>query len=323
MDTLLVGNGITNKRLSTNDFLSKASHSHAKFDSRQSANSPSSFGSIVDKMYGESHRLSLQSAMLSNQHLPMSLRQMPYDAMDEMRQLRQQAQREKFLESTINSMHSSELSKPDDPNESKMFTSFQKQNLMLLDCMKRSETKIKELEVKQSKLTQDNVRLKSELREQLEINKNLVQRNTTIVLDTSAKDQQIAVLKEQRKCLSKQNTKLKNFLQKADAHLESLQSQQYILQQRQKLIQQSTASVESEGRDYNATNKKRKRDDAAEWDSAQAIKGEIAGSSMHGDDAVYSHDVISIEEDDSVAILETHVLEDSEEDPVLLVTNFE
>ncbi len=83
-------------------------------------------------------------------------------------------------------------------------------------------------------LSKVNARLKAELHDQNEMNKNLIQRNTDIVLDTSAKDQQIAVLKEQRKCLTQQNTKLKNFLQKADAHLESFRSQQYILQQRQK-----------------------------------------------------------------------------------------
>lgn len=207
------------------------------------------------------------------------------------------------MESNLMAMRSQKLPTQQHQEESLLVESFKKQNTILWECMKRCEDTIKNLEENQSKLTQANARLKAELHDQFQINKNLVQRNTDIVLDTSAKDQHIAVLKEQKKCLSKQNTKLKSFLQKADSYLDSLQSQQYILQQRQEQMQQNSAAVEGGG--LGSDSKKRKRDELLDGESTSAT----TGNGEKNDREIITIDSI-IDEDEDAETKERNVVSD-------------
>jgi len=168
-----------------------------------------------------------------------------------------------------------------------LLETFKKQNSILWDRIKQYEDAMKNLEKTQTKLAQANARLEVDLRDQIEINKNLVQRNTDIVLDTSAKDQEISFLKEQRKCLTKQNSKLKLFLRQTDSCLDSLKSQQYVLQLQQEEMQRNAADC-----------KKRKRDseDDDEHNSSHTADGEsICGTKRNcAADIPENCDVISI-----------------------------
>ena len=271
MDAMLSNNRNTNKRLSIKDFLVKINNNNT--NNRMPAVDPSVSNSMMAKICHPSNPLSSQqyipsltSTLGSNQSVPASLREMPCTILDEIMQLHQQKHQfeelkmEQLLGSNLSALRSQHLSQHQrhQQGETLVLESLQKQNAIFWGCMKRCERTIKNLEENQSKLTQANARLKVELQDQFKINRKLVQRNTDIVLDTSAKDQQIAVLKEQKKCLTKQNAKLKNFLQKADSYLDTLQSQQYLLQQRQEQMQQNVVADEGCGRS-SAASKKRKR----------------------------------------------------------------
>ena len=272
---------------------------------------------------------SLSFSLSSSQSLPMSLRKMPCTILDEIRQLQQQKhqfeelkhehlqlKQEHLLEATVFAMQSQNMSQQQQQKQQQqqqqqdalLLQSFKKQNAVLWECIKRYEGTIESLEENQSRLSQANAKLEVDLRNQVEINKNLIQRNTDIVLDTSAKDQQISVLKEQRKCLTKQNKKLKNFLRQTDSCLDTLQSQQYLLQQQQEKMQQNVSTADNGA--SSSASKKRKRnnrlfderdcDDAKEGKSSNMIKGNDTGKDSDGSDSIIAISSTSTIEDDVI-----------------------
>eukprot|EP00537_Pseudo-nitzschia_pungens_P017644 CAMPEP_0172399780 /NCGR_PEP_ID=MMETSP1061-20121228/42554_1 /TAXON_ID=37318 /ORGANISM="Pseudo-nitzschia pungens, Strain cf. pungens" /LENGTH=366 /DNA_ID=CAMNT_0013132767 /DNA_START=153 /DNA_END=1254 /DNA_ORIENTATION=- len=126
---------------------------------------------------------------------------------------------------------------------------FQNQNVMLWERVRHLEQTINKLEKNSVQLVDLNSKLEVELHEQIEKNKTLVHKNTSIVLDTSAKDQQINSLQEQKMLLMKQNSKLQSYLRSTDEFIGSIQSQHELIeiehhhrlqqqhQQRQKLME--------------------------------------------------------------------------------------
>eukprot|EP00537_Pseudo-nitzschia_pungens_P003028 CAMPEP_0172378956 /NCGR_PEP_ID=MMETSP1060-20121228/69684_1 /TAXON_ID=37318 /ORGANISM="Pseudo-nitzschia pungens, Strain cf. cingulata" /LENGTH=396 /DNA_ID=CAMNT_0013106689 /DNA_START=212 /DNA_END=1403 /DNA_ORIENTATION=- len=126
---------------------------------------------------------------------------------------------------------------------------FQNQNVMLWERVRHLEQTINKLEKNSAQLVDLNSKLEVELHEQIEKNKTLVHKNTSIVLDTSAKDQQINSLQEQKVLLMKQNSKLQSYLRSTDEFIGSIQSQHELIeiehhhrqqqqhQQRQKLME--------------------------------------------------------------------------------------
>jgi len=276
-----------------------------------------------NSLSSQQHIPSLSSTLGSNQSVPGRLREIPCTVLDEIRRLHQQKQQleelkqEQLFGSNLSALRSQHFSQQQ--GETLMLESLKKQNAILWECMQRCERTIKNLEENQSKLTQANARLKVELQDQFEINKNLVQRNTDIVLDTSAKDQQIAVLKEQKKCLTKQNSKLKNFLQKADSYLDTLQSQQYLLQQRQQQMQQNVIADEGLGGNSATTttttstsSKKRKRENQRQLtgkctDCDQKMVDGESANITRGDDTVL------LDDNDREVITVTSTIDEAED----------
>lgn len=315
MDAMLANNRNTNKKSSIKDFLVKINNNNT--NNRMPVVDPSGSNSMMAKIFQQPNHLSsqqyipsLSSTLGSNQSVPVSSREMPCTILDEIRQLHQQKHQleelktEQLLGSNLSALRSQHLSQHQrqQQGETLVLESLQKQNAILWECMKRCECTIKNLEENQSKLTQANARLKVELQDQFKINKNLVQRNTDIVLDTSAKDQQIAVLKEQKKCLTKQNAKLKNFLQKADSYLDTLQSQQYLLQQRQQQMQQNVVADEGCGR--SSASKKRKRG------------GQFTDQTMNGEsprDATKGNDTTELDDNDREVITVASTIDEADE----------
>jgi hypothetical protein len=227
----------------------------------------------------------------------MSLRKMPHAILDEIRQLQQKHEFEELrqeklqMEAKLSAMQSQHVSLSQPQKGSLFVETLKQQNTVLMEQLKHYEDTIKNLEDTQSKLAQANAKLEVDLHDQIEINKSLVQRNTDIVLDTSAKDQQISVLKDQRKCLAKQNAKLKNFLRQTDSCLDALQNQQHILKQQQELMHRNAATA-PEGAASSSGCKKRKRNDerdgreAIDVESTQTIEGNKMGKNIDDSDVI-------------------------------------
>lgn len=247
-------NGNTNKSSSIKDFLRKININ--KGNESMSAGIPSTSHDKLTKLYQSSMIASspqlclssLSSSLHSNQSVPMSLRKPPYTVLDEIRHLQQQRQFEELQQEQRQIEAISSQLRP----QAAMLETVKKQNSIMWERLKHYEDTIKNLEETQSKLVRTNAKLEVDLHGQIGINKKLVQRNTSIVLDTSSKDQEILVLKDQKKGLTKQNAKLKIFLRQADSCLDTLKSQQYLLQLQQEKMQRNAAIA--------VGSKKRKRD---------------------------------------------------------------
>ena len=184
----------------------------------------------------------------------MSLRKLPDTVLDEIRHRQRQQQFEELQQE----QRQMELISLQQHPQAAMLETVKKQNSIMWERLKHYEDTIKDLEETQSKLVRTNAKLEVDLRGQIDINKKLVQRNTSIVLDTSSKDQQIIVLKDQKKGLTKQNAKLKIYLRQADSCLDTLKSQQKLLQLQQEQMQRN-AAIASESVTPSSGSKKRKR----------------------------------------------------------------
>ena len=221
---------------------------------------------------------SLSSAMRSSQDVPTSLRSLPFAMLDEIRQKQHQhfeelKHEQLKMEANLSGMPTHLMpSHQHYQQDALLLETFKKQNSILWERIKQYEGTIQNLEKTQTKLAQANARLEVDLHDQIEINKNLVQRNTEIVLDTSAKDQEISGLKEQRKCLTKQNAKLKLFLRQTDSCLDNLKSQQYVLQLQQEEMQRKAANS-SRGSSINCKKRMRESKDDDECNDGDTTDG--------------------------------------------------
>ena len=256
---------------------------------------------------------SLSSELRSNQDIPSSLRSLPFAMLDEIQHQQQQhfeelKHQQQKMEANLSGMPSHVIpSVHQHQQDALLLETFKKQNLILWERIKQYEDTIKNLEKTQTKLALVNARLKVNIHDQIEINNNLVQRNTDIVLDTSAKDQQISFLKEQRKCLTKQNAKLKLFLRRTDSCLDTLKSQQYVLQLQQEEMQRNADKSDSKKRNRNP------QDDNDDNNTEDANGESTCGTKRHCTSDVHNDcDVISIsstmDDDDTDTNRETSIV---------------
>ena len=256
---MISNNRIANKKSSITDYLTKANSINS--DCSMTTIAPSASHDTVAKLL----QPPFSPPCLSLDSRPpraIGFQSMPDTVLDELRKLQKQQQIEDFLHerhelkgnlSAMQSRHTA-LNQQEDAF---LLETFKKQNAILWDRLKDFQEIVMNLEELNSKVVQTNAKLENDLRDQIKVNKNLIQRNTDIVLDTSAKDHQISVLKEQKKSLTRENAKLKNFLRQTDSCLDSLQNQQYALHLQQTQIQQKVITP-------NSNIKKRKIDD--QWD---------------------------------------------------------
>jgi hypothetical protein len=289
---MIKNNGNTNKRSSIKDFLRKINSN--KGNGIMSAAIPSAshdtmtelFQSSMDASSSQLCLSSLSSSLHSSQYVPMSLRKLPIAVLDEIWHLQQQRQFE-VLQQEQRQM---EVMPSQQHPQAAMLETFKKHNTIMWERLKHCEDTIKNLEETQSKLARTNAKLEVDLHDQIDINKKLVQRNTIIVLDTSSKDQQILVLKDQKKCLTKQSIKLKKFLRQADSCLDTLKSQQYILQLQHEQMQRNAATA-AEGVTPSSGSKKRKRDNEQNEELICAIsKDRESTHVVEGSDAAKAAD---------------------------------
>jgi len=308
-------------RSSIKDFLRKINNN--KGNSGMSVVIPSASNAAVAKIFQPSITppstsqlifSSLSSPLRSSQSVPMSLRSSPFAVLDEIRQQQQQQQQFEELQQEKFQMQAIMSGMPSHQHhqDAMLLETFKKQNAILWERLRHYEGTIENLEESQSKLARANTRLEVDLHDQIEINKNLVRRNTDIVLDNSAKDQRISVLNEQSKCLTQQNTKLKLFLRQTDSCLGSLQSQQHVLQLQQEKMQR-TAVTTAEAPSNNSgssSSKKRKRD------TQQDEKRDCGGDATDGDSVrgMQGNDTTKDTDDSNVISISSIMEEDNTKD---------